>query len=692
MKLFSPGAFLAAALTVATSCPAQQPPKMSPLAARPGDFAPAARGEDVRDRILQGRALIDENDPRATGVLREAARDALASLASVAGPNVLEAAPGSLPGDVLTAGLAKKAAEAHLYWGLAADKFALRDEAITALARATRLARVAKGPTDDFGTLKRDSALELGRVLREGLPLVAPDDTLSSIASLAHGNLWTPRRFNFDFSALSTDAAPGTIQNAEFLVTSGKLFPPSPASAAGGASLARVPPLYQNVPVDRLPPSLQQGNWRQVVRVFYASPFLTRRRRDDAPRAESLCVQFLKIHALMRSQLGLSNLYARGDKIAGVTTLWLLEVSALWPEEDDDPLVIAQAGPKMPDPNTGGPAPILEVAPSPISRAWNAPIAGQTDTAPGDILFWKSGMGRSDAEWVRELAHEYGHVALPPFDAFRPPLEPYANGLLGETLGLLWAAALPTQFDDKAALTPLGAVASLPLPPGEERGTRPEGRIIPALNTNDADALTAGFTQHIERNALPALKLWDSEGPNSLLRSRGNREGARYLQGLTVYLERVYGARLLGRAFQPLAVRAAQTPDVMTRRTLITTQSLLDAIPTAWHDPWGGQKSLRIWLPGVLAPPDLDAQTLVARGTGRLHAGVRANGWLWVPPGTDSLRIEGRGIEAARVEGSVATTTAGAMRVNLAGRSGWQLLTLVPGTDAQITSAQFERR
>ncbi len=47
---------------------------------------------------------------------------------------------------------------------------------------------------------------------------------------------------------------------------------------------------------------------------------------------------------------------------------------------------------------------------------------------------------RAPAEWARELAHEYGHLVLPPFGRYVSP-EPWGNGYFGERLMLKWMLA-----------------------------------------------------------------------------------------------------------------------------------------------------------------------------------------------------------------------------------------------------------
>jgi hypothetical protein len=639
------------------------------LAAQPGD--------ETRDALLRGRSQLDSNDARAVLTLRDASQRALVALGQVAGPNILMAVPESLPNDVVTAGLAQKAAEAHYYWGLAADRFARRDEAITAFSRAVRLSRAVSGPTTDGGTLRRDAAQDLGRVLREGLPLIAPDDALDSIATIAHRDLWTPRRFSFDPSGLSSEIEGATLPKSEFLITDGKLFPP----VGPNNTLARVPPLYQSVPPDSLPPSLKldkmvagyaretsgpnKGQWRQNVRVFYASPYLTKDKRDDFPRAKVLCEQFLRVSALFRSQIGAQNLYARGDRIEGVTTLWLLEISALWPQDDDDPAILAQLGPLMPDLNTGPKRDATDPVVTALMRPW-MPIAGHLESDPGEMLFWKSSLARSEAEWIREICHEYGHVALPPLGGFRPPLEPYANGMMGETLGLLWVAGVPNALNLSGANRPAGATAP---------------------KTPQVSAIEAQITAQ----TVPALKFFLQSRPESALRASGSADGWKYLQGLTIYLERVYGGKTLGRVLSPLSLRAAKISDVAVRRSLLGTQNLMGSLDTLPRDSWGSSKTIPIWLPGAFNLSH-SADSLVRRGETVLKANTSTRVLLFVPPGADSLRIDGVGTGQLRCVGLPFTNSNGAMRIYFAGKSGWQNFSIAAGADAKVSTARFERK
>lgn len=692
-----------------------------------GDIAVA---DNTAEEIQHGRDLFEARDVRAIPTLRNAAQKSLAAVLAMAGADILTAAPEAMPTDPAIVAALRKTALAHYWWATAADHFGRRDEAITALARASRYAGDLR-----FGTnqLARDVTFALGGIMRAGLPVVAPDDTLTSIASFYYNNSWTPRIVRFDYSNLATapagpgSAATGTVSSSvipapppmrEFLVTSGRLYIPSNGSAAA-SGLSMVPPLYREVAEEKLPPVLQLSNmvvgyvrevdgpnrglWRQVVRVLYASPYITKRNRDDLPRAEALCIQFLKMHSLVKSGLGLGNPYSP----EGITNLWLSEVSSWWPVDDDDPLVQSLLGAGMPMPNitTGaatsrGDKAATEIATSPLARPWRA--AGQDNISRGDIMFFKMTQPREELEWWREIAHEYGHVALPALNGFKPPLEPYGNGSLGETLGMMWASSLADDIafeGDPASANPASA-------PATQRG-----------------AFGRGLYEHVAGNAVPALRYFEAQGPSSPLRRDGTLNGLQYLRGLGVYLDRVYGTRVLGAALAPLVEHGGPTPN--TNKS-IDAWTLLDSVTAAMRDPFERDRTtLPIWLPGALETPPAEASVadFVARAPGRFRAGTRATCWLYVPPTAATLHVEwaegtlkdgaaapaavpapAGGLptaapEAMRVEGgwkysTGAAVTPGSTRaivINVGPRPGWQRFAFIPAGDVVVRAAWFER-
>jgi hypothetical protein len=680
-------------------------------AVTPGESAKLL--ENVNAQIATGRAQLERDQSVAVETLRDAAQQSLKALVSYVGPGVLTAAPETMPTTGFLAAAAQQTAQAHYWWGRAADHFGRRDEAITALARATRFAGRVRPNSPDM--LARDSLLALGAALRDGLPRVAPDDTLTTIAEIAHGNLWQPRRFEFATSAATFEPnASNEKTEHEFLITSGRLYPPVPSGAADvSAVLSRVPPLYRGVPPEALPAVLRldrmvvgyekqtgapdKGLWRKVVRVFYASAFLTRGQRDDRARAETLAAQFLKVHALFQNAMRLQNPYTEND----ITTLWLPEVSALWPRDDTDPRVRDSLGIIMPRVNTpisirgNAPQENIEIAVSPTSYPWRGGAA-TTDFSPGEIVLFTPSTSRDESEWLREIMHEYGHVALPPIDGFAPPLEPYANGELGETLGALWAAKSPQSWQAE-----------------KEFG-------VQTVALNAAREFEDQLNGQVATQALPALQLWQSRGPQSPLRRDGSTPGLQYLQGLAVYIERTYGASVLGAAFSPLNAKNLEAiePKPIDRRYIntlaasapektadLTTDSLVAMFAFAMRDPFdknGVAPSgvLPVWLPGALEIPGRNADDLIARANLKLKAGARISGWLFVPPTANALHLEwkaaapdalGFDIASKAAAARVAPNANGAADLDLKNRNGWQRITLFAKSDVEIVAAQFEK-
>lgn len=625
--------------------------------------APTVLETATQSALNRTGVLLDAHNPASIASAREGAQNALRTLSAAIGVPALSAR--ALPGDTLSVRLSVGAIESLALWGRAADGFGRRDEAITAFVRAKSL--LSALPTAPGGTLARDVNLELNALLRGGLPLVAPDDVLTNIAARAHENLWHPRRFDF---ALAPGSGSATAAKSALLVTEGQLFPP----AQRNQNLVRIPPMYQGISLDRLPSSLQlnrmiagytriargagAGQWRQTVRVFYASPFLTRQKRDDSPRAEGLAAQFLRVHMLFESKLGATNRYASDPSDEGVTTLYLLEVSALWPQDDDDPVVLSNMGPKMPPINTGPRPSAFQVQSTPLVRPW-IPVAGQNEGSPGEILFWKAGAPRSEGEWVRELFHEYGHVSLPPFGGFRAPLEPYGNGLIGETLGMMWAAQNP----DFASLN--GAVGP--------------------KSTSGAGIPRSDFLLHVRAQALPARVAFLTANP-LVPHTGGTLADLRFLQGLAVVCERTYGSQVLGRAFTPLTQRGVNATSVAARRSLLNATDLLQALEPAMRASFAARRVLPIYLPAALNL-NLDAPTLVARTPVTVRGGARMEGWLFVPAGASSLRIESPALCAVGLPWKLES---GATKIYFGGKSGWQHLALVARANATIGAARFE--
>lgn len=712
----------------------------------------------LTDQIIRGRVQLEAGNRQAIATLQTAAQQSLAPLNTVAGPEILTMKPESMPKNPAFGLILRQAAEAHFWWGVAADRFASRDIALTAFARA---ARFYAGDRSGTYSAARESMANLRGSLTEGLPQFAPDDTLDTIASLAHGGLWRPLRLIFDFNSntFTPSVAHGEQSKGqqEFLITDGKVFL-SGNSRDPKANLKQIPPPFRHIANDALPRAMSLSNviigyvreteganrglWRQSVRVRYPHQSLTAKNRDDRPRATALCLQFLKLHVLMRRAVGLENAYSLASlgTSNSVTTIWLSEVSALWPVDEDDPAVLAALGmvfmPKVNAPGTKIREDV-EVDVSPLSRPWL--VAGQMDDAPGDIVFYKTAQPRSEAEWLRELAHEYGHVALPPFNGFRPPLEPYGNGALGETLSMMWVASAPDVFkapEQEIVLARKGGSTTLPRPivattavPSGVHLVTETSAIVPVVGAAPPmDDFGREALNHVETYALPSLNFWNAQGPGSTLRRDGNDAGLKYLQGLATYVERVYGAPLLGEAMGALQRVAEVTPkpeDVVPGNGAVGSPlllvpnspppapmqapALLENVAAVLKNPFAdGQTILPVWLPGALVMPTtkLTAQSLVTRAPLGLKAGERATCWLYVPTNAAALRIEWKSastgpltieggwrsalLSAAQVAASQSGATQG-VRIETVGRPGWQRFAFTAPADLTWSGAWFEK-
>ncbi len=116
---------------------------------------------------------------------------------------------------------------------------------------------------------------------------------------------------------------------------------------------------------------------------------------------------------------------------------------------------------------------------------------------------------RSSAEWVREIAHEYGHLSLPPVTGYTQP-ESQATGLLGERLFVHWLLL----------------------------NTAVPGTPLPWLQAMDADEFTLNrYFQIISR--------FTQLGPLDQALDNTNEEAMNAFVGLALYLEATRGSRFL---------------------------------------------------------------------------------------------------------------------------------------------------
>ncbi|HEV2473147.1 MAG TPA: hypothetical protein VGS41_10810, partial [Chthonomonadales bacterium] len=123
---------------------------------------------------------------------------------------------------------------------------------------------------------------------------------------------------------------------------------------------------------------------------------------------------------------------------------------------------------------------------------------------------------RQPLEWMREIAHEYGHFAIPGVSGYSSP-EEWANGVLGQRLYLKWLRA-----DLRAGLI------------------RPDQ--IPFATPTLLDEYAA-------RQITPLIDRICRNGVDTHALLQKSAAGMDYLTGLAMYVDSVYGSKALFDAF-----------------------------------------------------------------------------------------------------------------------------------------------
>ena len=124
---------------------------------------------------------------------------------------------------------------------------------------------------------------------------------------------------------------------------------------------------------------------------------------------------------------------------------------------------------------------------------------------------------RSSIEWIREIVHEYSHLALPAVGGYTAP-EYWANGYLGERLLVRWFM----------------------------RGTDGPKKVEYAWGDFSG---APNFTRLL---ITPALALYKKLGPNKTWLARKDELGMRYFIGQALTFDDKYGAKRLGDALARL--------------------------------------------------------------------------------------------------------------------------------------------
>jgi len=134
-----------------------------------------------------------------------------------------------------------------------------------------------------------------------------------------------------------------------------------------------------------------------------------------------------------------------------------------------------------------------------------------------NLYFYHLETPRSSIEWLREVVHEYSHLALPAIGGYQSP-EYWANGYLGERLLVRWLLRNPNGPAEVSAVW------------GDFSGAANFERLLIA----------------------PPLALYKKIGPSPVWLDRRDEPGMRYLIGQALTFDDKYGSVRLGDALSRL--------------------------------------------------------------------------------------------------------------------------------------------
>ena len=155
-----------------------------------------------------------------------------------------------------------------------------------------------------------------------------------------------------------------------------------------------------------------------------------------------------------------------------------------------------------------------------LESPFNVWLARGDATTPGgeqwrnNVYLYDVGDGRSSIEWIREIAHEYGHLAIPPIGGDYTSPEAWANGYIGERLMVRWLA--------DPNIAGAGAVEQ------------------------DWGRTFSGYPNFKRILIDPALQTFEQHGLSRAMLARRDDTGMRYVIGLLLYIDQAKGGEALG--------------------------------------------------------------------------------------------------------------------------------------------------
>ena len=161
------------------------------------------------------------------------------------------------------------------------------------------------------------------------------------------------------------------------------------------------------------------------------------------------------------------------------------------------------------------------------------------------LFFYELSRPRSNLEWTREAAHEYGHACLPGTGGFREP-EGWADGELGERLLLRWLLEgnRGQGTGSKVQGTGTGSAGTgAEAAPGS--GGEPTASTVPATGLDALELKASGLEAYMARYVEPLVTEIAEHGwiPSRL--AKRDREAMEHVMGLALWAEEAHGTPFL---------------------------------------------------------------------------------------------------------------------------------------------------
>jgi hypothetical protein len=160
-----------------------------------------------------------------------------------------------------------------------------------------------------------------------------------------------------------------------------------------------------------------------------------------------------------------------------------------------------------------------------------APVSNGGEQWRNNIYFYDIGDDRSSIEWIREIAHEFSHLAFRPLGGDYTYPEAFANGYLGERLLVRWLWR--------------GAAG------GSKSVVATWGRTF------------EGYPNFARLLIDPAVKEFTSHGLDKTELARRDAVGMRYMIGMMLYIDDSCGSAEVGTVLQNIADRHTSNPNML---------------------------------------------------------------------------------------------------------------------------------